>query len=462
MAEPVADAAPDLQARAASFVREHRLPGAAVGVVHGRDLAWSAGVGFADVGGRQLTQPATAYRIASITKTFTGTAIMQLCAAGLLHLDDPAVAHLPELRKAASTFGAIETVTIRRMLSHESGLAGEPPGTDWSIPDYQGVVDRTLERAADIGTKIPPNLQQKYSNLAYQLLGEIVTRASGTPYPQYLQEAILDPLAMSATGFEPLPEALLARRAQGYSARVFSDQLDLAQPMSPVWAEGGLWSCVADLARWLSFQLSAYAGTEHESGVLAPARLRDMHKPRYLGDDLWSQAWGISWYAIRRDDVTWIQHSGGVPGFTSNMCFDPHQQVGAIALVNGSADPSELAMDLAQIARTSVLATATAIEPPLPTPDAFRSLLGIYAGPDPGMFVRLEWRDGKLTFVDPGTTAWRPTLAPTEDPDTFIVEPGVRQSGETAIFTRLADGRVASVFLATATLVRMDRVDQPG
>lgn len=191
-------------------------------------------------------------------------------------------------------------------------------------------------------------------------------------------------------------------------------------------------------------------------------RLRDMHKPRYLGDDLWSQAWGISWCAIRRDDVTWIQHSGGVPGFTSNMCFDPHQQVGAIALVNGSADPSELAMDLAQIARTSVLATAIAIEPPLPTPDAFRSLLGLYAGPDPGMFVRLEWRDGKLTFVDPGTTAWRPTLAPTEDPDTFIVEPGVRQSGETAIFTRLADGRVASVFLATATLVRMDRVDQPG
>ena len=458
MAGHVAGAAPALQARAVSFVREHRLPGAAVGVVHGGDLVWSAGVGFADVGARQLTEQSTLYRIASITKTITGTAIMQLCDAGLLHLDDPAVAHLPELRLAASPFGAIETVTIRRMLSHESGLAGEPPGTDWSIPDYQGVVDRTLERVADIGTKIAPNLQQKYSNLAYQLLGEIVARASQTPYPRYVREAILEPLAMSDTGFEPLPATLQARCATGYAGRAFSDELDLAPVMPAVWAEGGLWSGLADLARWLSFQLSAYAGADNKCGVLTAARLRDMHQPRYLGDAEWTQAWGISWYAARRGDVIWIQHSGGMPGFTSNMCFDPDEQVGAIALLNGSANASELAMDLAEIARHAARAAAAVIEPPAPTPDAFRCLLGIYAGPEPGLFVRLEWRDGKLTFIDPDAAAWRPTLAPTGDPDIFTIEPGVRQSGDHATFHRLSDGRVTSVFLGTATLIRMDRV----
>jgi CubicO group peptidase (beta-lactamase class C family) len=78
------------------------------------------------------------FRIASITKPFTGTAIMQLRDAGLLDLDDPAVRWLPELRGAVSVLAPIETVTIRRMLSHESGLPSEPPGTDWSVPAYRG------------------------------------------------------------------------------------------------------------------------------------------------------------------------------------------------------------------------------------------------------------------------------------------------------------------------------------
>ena len=114
----------------AAFVKEHRLPGAAAGVVVGDELVWSGGYGFADVAGRRAPDARTLYRIASITKTFTGTAIMQLRDAGTLHLDDPAVAHLPELRDAISPFGPVETVTIRRLLSHGPGLMGDPPDTD--------------------------------------------------------------------------------------------------------------------------------------------------------------------------------------------------------------------------------------------------------------------------------------------------------------------------------------------
>jgi D-alanyl-D-alanine carboxypeptidase len=461
VAELAADVVRDLQARAARFAAASRTPGAAVGVVHGDDLVWSAGIGLSDIGDRQVPQATTLYRIASVTKTFTGTAIMQLCEAGLLHLDDPAVAHLPELRRAASPFGPIETVTIRRMLAHESGLAGDPPGTDLSIQQYQGVAARTLERAAEIGTRIPPNFQQKYSNLAYQLLGEIVTRASGTPYPRYMNEAILHPLGMSDTAFEPLSEALLGRRATGYAPKLFSDELDPAPLMQPLWAEGGLWSCVADLARWVSFQLGAYRSAGAEPQVLPAARLRDMHKPRYLGDDQWTVAWGISWYAVRQDTEIWIQHSGGLPGFSSNVCFDPKEQVGAIVLLNADANAAELAMDLAAIARDSVRGTpaaAAAGRAPAPTPDAFRPLLGIYASPELGQLIRLEWRDGKLTFVNPDAATWRPTLAPTGGPDKFVVEPGFRESGEPVVFHRLADGRVASVFLAAASFARMDRV----
>jgi CubicO group peptidase (beta-lactamase class C family) len=160
MTGPIDGVVSRLEAKAASFVKEHRLPGAAVGVVHGDELVWSAGIGFADVADRRAPDASTLYRIASITKTFTGTAILQLRDAGLLHLDDPAVAYLPELRAASSPFGAVETVTIRRMLSHESGLMSEPPDTDWVVPAYEGRIEANLARVAEVATTIPPNLQQ--------------------------------------------------------------------------------------------------------------------------------------------------------------------------------------------------------------------------------------------------------------------------------------------------------------
>ena len=144
----VAAGSPQFEAALASFVTGNRLAGGVAGVVYGDELAWSAGAGFADQAARQASDPAMLYAIASITKTFTGTAIMQLRDAGRLDLDDPAVAWLPELRQAASPFSPIETVTLRRMLSHESGLAAEPPGTDWAIPAYPGDPEQTLRRPA--------------------------------------------------------------------------------------------------------------------------------------------------------------------------------------------------------------------------------------------------------------------------------------------------------------------------
>lgn len=427
-----------------------------VGVVHGDRLAWSDGIGFADIESRRAPEPSTLYRIASITKTFTGTAIMQLRDEGRLHLDDPAVKFIPELRGASTPFGHIETVTLRRMLSHESGLMSEPPGTDWRAPSYEGNVNLNLARMAEIGTKVPANSQWKYSNLAFQMLGEIVSRISGVPYVEYVRDAILDPLGMTATAFEPLAEGLLPRRATGYAARFVSDDLDLSSTAPTLYAEGGLWSCANDLARWLSFQFREDGGPRQGAQILAGETLREMHKPRYIVDEKWLQAWGIAWSAMRNDEVIWVMHSGALHGFRSNVCFDPNQRIGAIALVNGVADAAALAMDLAGIARDAVLAAPPAIDPPTLMPHAYEPLLGIYLAKEEGVLLRLEWRDGKLTFIDPNLPAWRPTVAPTDTPDVFMIEPGFRQSGEHAVFHRAHDGRVASVFLAAGTYYKLD------
>jgi CubicO group peptidase (beta-lactamase class C family) len=233
--------------------------------------------------------------------------------------------------------------------------------------------------------------------------------------------------------------------------------------MPPIWAEGGLWSCLPDLARWLSFQLAAHAEAPPEAPVLAVGALRDMHTPRYLAADDWTQAWGISWYAIRQDGVAWIQHSGGLHGFASCACFDPAEQIGAAVLLNGPGDASALAMDLAGIGRRAVRAGVPPSRgPALPAPAAYRELLGSYADPALGVQLHLEWRDGKLRFTDPSEPGWLPVLAPTAAPDRFIVQPGYRESGEEVVFRRRADGRVGSVFAAARSLARLDRVDGSG
>lgn len=456
----VAAGAAELDATLNRFVTQNGLPGAAAGIVHGDELAWAAGAGLADTGAQVSSGPGTLYRIASITKTFTGAAVMQLRDAGRLDLDDPAVKYLPELRGAVSPFAAIEAVTIRRMLSHESGLAYDPPGTDWSVPVYQGDPQLTLSRPGGIVLMLAPNVQHKYSDLAYQLLGEIVTRVSGIPYARYVRELILDPLGMSATGFEPLDGPLLRRRAAGYSRRPFSDELDLEPAFPPVWAEGGLWSCVQDLARWISFQLRAYTGPAADSPVLAAASLREMHKPRYLADDDWTSAWGISWSADRHDEVSWIGHSGGLPGFTTSVCFDPRQQVGAIVLHNGPSFTAETARELAATARR--LAGYAPSAAAVPAPAGYRPLLGLYARTGLGGGVlSLQWRAGKLAFLIPEFPSWQLALEPTGNPDVFIAGPGSDFSGESVIFRRDGDGRVISVLLVQGTYLRLDHLPTP-
>ena len=466
MAGPVATGAQEFETKVASFVRENRLYGAAAGVVHGGELVWSGGVGFADAAGGRAAGPDVLYRIASITKTFTGTAVMQLRDGGLLDLDDPVVKWIPELSDSASP-AAIGAVTIRRLLSHESGLVSEPPGTDFlaAEPRYEGLASRNLERVAEIFAAVPPNTQTKYCNLGYQLLGEVVQRASGISYPQYVADRILTPLSMSSTGFEPMAHELAARRATGYAARAFSDELSVAPAMPPIWAEGGLWSTVEDLGRWLSFQLAAHpdaADDTSEAGagadVLASATRREMHKPRYLSDEEWSEAFGITWYSVRKDGVTWVQHSGGLPGFTSNACFDRTSRVGAIVLLNGEADASALAMSLAAAGRALAQAAALELRLPAEMPADMAALLGYYAPPDMSFLVKVEWRDGKVTLIGVSEPDMKIPLDRAAEAGTFVAAPGYRQSGEPVTFGRRADGTVDSLDFGGGSLVRLDPV----
>jgi CubicO group peptidase (beta-lactamase class C family) len=454
-AAAVAEIAGKLEERVATFVKENRLPGAAAGIVVDDELAWSGGYGYADVATKRPHDAQTLFRIASITKTFTATVILQLRDEGKLHLDDPAVAFLPELRDASSAFGSIETVTLRRMLSHESGLMGDPPGARWFHDIYESSPEVNLARVAEIGTRIPPNVQQKYSNMAYQLLGEIIARVDGLPYVDAIHARILEPLGMRSSGFHPLPEDLRARRAVGYRARWLSDEFVPATALTefPA-AEGGLQSCVEDVARWLSAQFPMEDAPDGHTTVLADATLREMHRPRYLEGDKWEEAWCIGWYAERKGDTVWVQHSGGLPGFITNACFRAKERVGAMAFLNGVGTASALARELGVLALEAVRSAVTPLEVPHEMPEAYEPLLGIYGEPVEAMLVRLEWRDGKLTLLDPSEPDWTLILLPTDDPYRFTVDWFQRESGEPVEFHRDGDGGVTGVTIGPYSLQR--------
>jgi CubicO group peptidase (beta-lactamase class C family) len=258
---------------------------------------------------------------------------------------------------------------------------------------------------------------------------------------------------MASTSFDPLAARLRTRRATGYEPRFLSDDLELAPSDRTVFgAEGGLWSCVEDLARWLGCQVS------EEPGIVARQTLDEMHRPRYLTDEEWTRAWCIGWYARRREDAVWIMHTGGYYGFTTAACFDRKTKVGAIALVNGIGEAAELALRIGTLAREAVNDAAPELDVPAELPAAWRPYVGLYTAPHFGTVIRVEWRDGKLTVLDAESPAWTPTLVPTDETDVFLIEPGFRESGELARFERAPDGRVVSMHFAVAGMLRLEPV----
>jgi hypothetical protein len=148
-----------------------------------------------------------------------------------------------------------------------------------------------------------------------------------------------------------------------------------------------------------------------------------------------------------------------VPGFTGTVCFDPATQTGAVALVNGTSDSTQLAFDLASAARRLAQATPVVITAPEPVPAPYRPLLGFYVRPQLGGWIlRLEWRDGQLVFTSGDPVTWQVGLVPSDDPDVFAPSPGSGVPGDSVTFRRLGDGRVASVHLMDSTFVRLDQV----
>ena len=251
---------PDIEHLAETKVATYRLPGMALGVIRDQELAWFGGFGTADLDSSKKPTASTIARVASVTKTFTTTAIMQLRDEGRLTLEDPLSQHIPEFASARAICGDVEGVTIRRLLTHRSGLVTESPTHGWNALNFPSR-EEMLAKLPETGIVIPQDSAFKYSNLAFGFLGEVVYRLTGTPYTEYIHANIIEPLGLTSTVFD-LTDELRPHFFVGYNPTPYQDRPERAPyaHLNGISSAGQLHSTVSDLAKWVSFQFQTDGG----------------------------------------------------------------------------------------------------------------------------------------------------------------------------------------------------------
>ncbi len=429
----------------------NELPGLSIGVVHDQELVWAKGYGTSDLETGAAVTPETIFRIGSITKLFTATAVMQLRDAGKLRLDDPVSRHLPWFSVQSSFEGEPE-ITVRQLLTHTSGLPREAAFPYWTTHDFP---TREQVREALPGQEaiFAPASKYKYSNLGLTLLGEIVAEVSGRPWAEYLERHVFAPLGMSSSSgapgdehFERMTTAYLRRNPDG--TRKIAEYYE-TRAIAPA---ANIVSNVSDLARFAALQFStgtkAGGGRHPEGGqtkqVLRASTLREMHRPHWIRDS-WTSALGLGFRISRRRGKTVVSHGGWVAGHRSHLLLVPAEKLAVVVMTNADdASPSLFSYRAYDVVGTAI-AKATAPEPkPKQADPAWQRYLGEYTDPW-GWEYKVMIHGDELVFYEHN-------YPPEDDPDDSLtrLEPVAEHTfrmsdGELVVFELGEDGRVERI-----------------
>lgn len=368
------------------------LPGVAVGVVSDQQLVWAKGYGYADTAAHAPMTAATKFRMASHSKLFTSTAIMQLRDQGKVRLDDPVEKYLPwfKVKPAAPDDPPI---TIEELLTHSSGLSREA-GSHW--------VDFKFPDAAQLRAYIAstqaiysPEVRWKYSNLAVSLAGQIVETVSGETFADYVQHHIFDPLGMKDSSVDRDVPGL----AVGYGRRM-PDGSRAKMPFIDAKAMGpatGITSTVEDMAKFVSLQF------RKGSPVLSTAALREMHRVRVLEND-WTRGNAIGFAVERTRDRVYVGHGGSYPGYKTQTLMQLDDKVGVIVLTNGDdSNPAEMAQHLMRIVGEAVAKAAAPKKSAVAWDPSWGRFAGLYRSAN-GDTAVVELNSGLVTFNPVGAS----------------------------------------------------------
>ena len=334
-----------LEAVFSRWARHERAPGLAWGLARAGELVAHGGVGTTCVGERAVPDADTVFRIASMTKSFTGAALMTLVADGRVRLDDLVAEHVPELEgwRGPTTDGP--ALTVRHLVSMEAGLPTDDPWADRHVDLAPEAMDELIEAGGSFAW--PPGVRFEYSNLGWGLVGRVIERVADARPQEVVSSSLLAPLGMAATTW--VRPASPAAVAEPYRLQD-GEWLHEAEPLGDgtIAPMGGLWSTVRDLARWVGFFTDAFPARDApDDGPLARWARREMQQmrrvhevARFRPSPAGPSRVGVTGYGIglsvRVDERLGVSvgHSGGLPGYGSHMRWLPEHGVGVIGLSN--------------------------------------------------------------------------------------------------------------------------------
>ncbi len=419
-------------------------PGLSIGIVHDQELVWARGFGYADVERKVKTTPRTIYRIASNTKLFTSTAILQLRDGGKLRLDDPIRLHLPWF-EIQNTHPDTPPITIRHLLTHTSGLPRESPYPYWTDNMFP-TSEQVKEALPGQESVLPTEKRWKYSNLALTLAGEIVVAVSGQRYVEYIKTHILEPLNMNSTYVES-PDSDNPHLATGYGRRLPNGKR-AASPFTDckgITPAANMSSTVEDLAQFamLQFREDPKGGKQ----ILRGSTLREMHRVHWLQPD-WMMGWGLGFNIVRFEGRTYIGHGGSVKGYRTLIRINEEDKIAVIVLTN--ADDGNPLMYVEKAFQWVAPSIMECVTPQLEA-EGLVSEWTMYTGK-----YRNSWSDlqvlvleGELVMIDPSQPD--PTLTLTkltpvsEHIFTMESKSGYGSHGERVIFELNNQGKVKRV-----------------
>jgi CubicO group peptidase (beta-lactamase class C family) len=328
----------EMKARVGQILNRRPAVGLAVGVVRDGSLEFFYGHGVADIASNTPITEDTVFRIASITKTFTAIAVMQLWEQGLVDLDAPANDYLRafHLIPAKARF---RPATVRHLLTHTAGVPewvrpshmvrsgwfGETFPLGRSLPTLAEFYRGELRLAAEPGTTFT------YTDHGIAVLGQIVEDLSGKPLDRYFREEIFGPLGMDDTDLLR-SERLTARLATGYKLGAGGPKA-VTDRQGVTAAAGSVYSTPRDMARYLAALLGG--GANAHGAVLKPETLATMFEPHYQPDPR-IPGMGLAFWRIDLGGHRAVEHQGIVPGFNSQIFVAPDDGVALMAFTNGA------------------------------------------------------------------------------------------------------------------------------
>ena len=433
-------------------MREARIPGAALGILaDGREE--HATFGAASLASLRPVTPETLFQIASVTKTYTATAIWRLVEDNALDLDAPVRRYLPDLRLSDDATAA--TVTVTNLLEHTAGWFSDEVFDDGDDDALARFVELRLPGQPQL---FPCGEHFSYSNSAFQLLGRLIEVTTGATFHTALQRLLFKPLGVRDTMLDRA--GVLDRRyADGHTAMPVNGQ-DAVVVQTPVWLPrcvdpaGGIWSTTRDVLRYARLHLGESVGPP-----LRPASLQAMQEPAVAVPGLGLHM-GRSWFVEEVDGLRVISHNGDTSGQHAVLLAVPELRFAFVVLLNAQPGaPTALAALDAALSHypglaglsgrvglmRSLLAPADA-----DTIEMAANQLQEYAGRyvDPGQSTTFRLADGSLekTFeLTPAPGAWRPAFAspPAEPTPVTFTAPDLASAGGVRIpFVRKPDGSI--------------------